>query len=77
MLGHSGELIDLRAAIAPCLLGYGIIGKRLFEDPNTKRGSFSNLTKDGNPYWPWICNYASDDFQEAVRIGQGFACAYI
>ncbi|ORX96720.1 phosphomethylpyrimidine ki [Basidiobolus meristosporus CBS 931.73] len=36
--GHSGGPLDLQVALAPCLLGYGVIGKRLFNDPNTKRG---------------------------------------
>lgn len=36
--GTSGDLLDLRAAMAPCLLGYGEIGLKLFHDPATKRG---------------------------------------
>ncbi|KAL7752953.1 trifunctional hydroxymethylpyrimidine kinase/phosphomethylpyrimidine kinase/thiaminase [Sorochytrium milnesiophthora] len=60
--GMSGDLLDLRTALAPCLLGYGEIGMRLFNDPATKR--------DGNPYWRWIANYAADDFQQACREGR-------
>ncbi|KAI9020628.1 thiamine biosynthesis protein (Thi-4) [Hyaloraphidium curvatum] len=60
--GVSGDRLDLRVALAPCLLGYGVIGKRLAEDPATKR--------DGNPYWEWIEAYAADDYQEACREGR-------
>ncbi|RCH96685.1 hypothetical protein CU098_005292 [Rhizopus stolonifer] len=59
--GASGDLLDLKAAMAPCLVGYGEIGLLLYNDPATKR--------EGNPYWDWICQYASDDFQKAVKIG--------
>lgn len=54
--------------MAPCLLGYGDIGLKLYNDPNTKR--------EGNPYWPWICTYASDDFQQAVKVGKGTMIIY-
>ncbi|KAG1071591.1 hypothetical protein G6F42_026008 [Rhizopus arrhizus] len=54
-------MLDLKAAMAPCLLGYGEIGLKLFNDPETKR--------EGNPYWDWICQYAADDYQQAVISG--------
>ncbi|CAO3646181.1 unnamed protein product [Cunninghamella blakesleeana] len=60
--GACGDQLDLQVAMAPCLLGYGDIGLKLYNDPNTKR--------EGNPYWPWICTYASDDFQQAVKVGK-------
>ncbi|KFX89912.1 hypothetical protein O988_08426 [Pseudogymnoascus sp. VKM F-3808] len=47
--------------MAPCLIGYGVIARRLYDDPLTKR--------DGNIYWKWIENYVADDFAEAVRVG--------
>ncbi|KAI8971122.1 Phosphomethylpyrimidine kinase-domain-containing protein [Pilobolus umbonatus] len=59
--GATGDLLDLKVAMSPCLLGYGEIGLHLFNDPATKR--------EGNPYWKWICQYAADDYQEAVRTG--------
>lgn len=49
--------------MAPCLLGYGMIARRLFDDPKTKR--------EGNVYWNWIENYVADDYVEAVQIGSG------
>ena len=45
-------------------MGYGIIAKRLFDDPQTVRG------KD-NPYFKWIRNYVEDDYRAAVEAGSG------
>ncbi|KAJ3043878.1 hypothetical protein HDV00_003916 [Rhizophlyctis rosea] len=60
--GMSGDRLDLRVAIAPCLFGYGEIGMRLANDPKTKR--------EGNPYWNWISNYGKGEYQAAVRDGE-------
>ncbi|KAJ3145098.1 hypothetical protein HDU86_001150 [Geranomyces michiganensis] len=60
--GMSGDRLDLRVALAPCLLGYGEIGRRLYNDPHTKR--------EDNPYWSWIQNYAKPEFQAAVVEGE-------
>ena len=49
----SGSLAELYAVIAPCLMGYGEIGKRLKD-----KGFVSN-----NPYQIWIDVFASDEFQ--------------
>jgi thiaminase len=49
--------------MAPCLIGYGEIAKRLHADLKTKR--------EGNIYWKWIENYVADDYSEAVRVGSG------
>lgn len=49
----SGSLAELYAAIAPCLMGYGEIGKRI------KAEGFIA----GNPYQPWIDVFSSDEFQ--------------
>lgn len=57
--GLQGDLLDLHVALAPCMVGYGEIGKALDEDPATKR--------TGNPYLPWIEMYASAEFQEAAH----------
>lgn len=43
--GASGDVLDLKAAMAPCLIGYGVIGMKLFNDPNTKKGKlFDSMT---------------------------------
>ncbi|KAH8821525.1 thiamine biosynthesis protein-like protein (Thi-4) [Xylogone sp. PMI_703] len=62
-VGQSEDWIALQIAMAPCLIGYGHIAQRLFNDPETKR--------EGNIYWKWIENYVADDYVEAVRIGSG------
>ena len=49
----SGSLAELYAAIAPCLMGYGEIGKRIKE-----QGFIT-----GNPYQPWLDVFSSDEFQ--------------
>jgi len=58
----TGDLLDLGLAIAPCLIGYGQIGHRLYNDPKTLKG-------DANPYWDWIKNYHESDYQAAVDRG--------
>ena len=55
--GQAGDLLDLHVALAPCVIGYGEIGRRL-ADPAT--------VQDGNPYAAWIEMYAGDAYQEVV-----------
>jgi thiaminase/transcriptional activator TenA len=50
--GVSGDFLDLMAALAPCVLGYGEIGARL--------GASASAA---NPYGEWIAAYASDEYQ--------------
>ncbi len=57
--GHAGDLLDLLVALAPCVVGYGEIGRRLGADPATRR--------DGNPYVSWIDMYSSAEYQEVAR----------
>lgn len=56
--GSAGDLLDLQVALAPCVVGYGEIGRALADDPATKR--------DGNPYSDWIAMYAGEDYQEVT-----------
>ncbi len=50
--GYSGDFLDLMAALAPCVLGYGEIGARL-------------KAEQGAPeYAEWIDTYASPDYQQ-------------
>ena len=57
--GLAGDLLDLRVALAPCVIGYGEIGARLAADPATRTG--------GNPYGPWIAMYAGDEYQALAQ----------
>jgi hydroxymethylpyrimidine/phosphomethylpyrimidine kinase len=61
-IGHQQDFFALQVALLPCLLGYGVIARRLHDDPNTKR--------EGNRYWKWIENYVASDYVEAVRLGR-------
>lgn len=57
--GMQGDLLDLLAALAPCIVGYGEIGLRLSRDPGTRRV--------GNPYAAWIDMYSGEEYQDVVR----------
>ena len=57
--GQAGDLLDLLVVLAPCVVGYGEIGRRLGADPATKR--------DGNPYAGWIETYAAADYQSVAN----------
>ncbi len=53
--GMAGDLLDLRVALAPCIVGYGEIGWAMARDPATRR--------DGNPFADWIATYGGPDYQ--------------
>jgi len=57
--GLAGDALDLHAALAPCVIGYGVIGQALEQDPDTARA--------GNPYAEWIAMYAGAEYQAIVR----------
>jgi thiaminase/transcriptional activator TenA len=57
-VGLSGDILDLMAALMPCIAGYGEIGQNLYSDPAT--------VFDGNPYADWMRNYESDDYLASV-----------
>lgn len=61
-IGQSEDWIGLQMALAPCLLGYGAVGKQLHADAKSVRG-------EGNQYWTWIENYVADDYVQAVTTG--------
>ena len=53
--GHSGDLLDLLAALAPCVLGYGEIGARLGAETG------------GAAYQDWINSYAGGPYQDTCH----------
>jgi thiaminase/transcriptional activator TenA len=57
--GLAGDILDLHVALAPCVIGYAIIGKRLLQDPATRL--------DGNPYRDWMEMYAGEEYQEIAE----------
>ena len=56
--GMAGDILDLHTALSPCVVGYGVIGKALADDPATRR--------QGNPYLSWIEMYSGSDYRELV-----------
>lgn len=53
--GYSGDLLDLLAALAPCVMGYGEIGARLAVEAKSET------------YRDWINTYAGDEYQASCR----------
>ncbi len=53
--GYSGDLLDLLAALAPCVMGYGEIGSRLASEATSET------------YRDWIDTYAGPDYQGACQ----------
>ncbi len=55
--GMAGDILDLYVALAPCVVGYGEIGRAL--------ASGGGL--DGNPYAEWIEMYAGGEYGEVME----------
>lgn len=53
--GYSGDFLDLLAALAPCVLGYGEIGARLKAEAGA------------TPYRDWIETYGGEGYQQLCR----------
>ena len=53
--GHSGDFLDLMAALAPCIFGYGEIGLRLESEKSSDR------------YGDWIKTYAGREYQDGCK----------
>lgn len=53
--GMAGDVLDLYAALAPCVIGYGEIGARL-------KAAAGEALAD-NPYRKWIEMYGGDEYQ--------------
>lgn len=55
--GLRGDLLDLHVALAPCIVGYGEIGRLLSRTEPVA----------GNPYQSWIDMYAGDEYQGVAQ----------
>ncbi|WP_395490682.1 thiaminase II [Cedecea davisae] len=58
-IGHSGDALDLLAALMPCVAGYAEIGLNLLHSPAT--------VMEGNPYASWIRNYGDEGYLAGVQ----------
>ncbi len=56
--GNAGDLLDLQAALVPCVVGYAEVARWLAAQPSTKL--------DGNPYRAWIEMYGGADYQNVA-----------
>lgn len=54
--GLQGDFLDLMAALAPCVMGYGEIGLRLAQ----KKAA-------DTPYTEWIATYADPEYQDVCK----------
>jgi len=63
--GHSGDLLDLLAALAPCVMGYGEIGARLLVEANE------------TPYRDWIETYGGEEYQQVCQSVGGLIDAAV
>ena len=52
--GSAGDVLDLEVALAPCTIGYGMIGRATRND--------RRLKTEGNPYMPWIEMYSGEEY---------------
>jgi thiaminase/transcriptional activator TenA len=57
--GVRGDLLALKVALSPCVIGYAEISSRL--------AKHSNGMSDRNPYKVWIAEYAGDAYQAVAR----------
>ncbi len=85
-VGMRGDVLGLYVALAPCLIGYGVVAERLAamarlsEEQNGGDGEGGNggeekqvankVRREGNRYWKWVENYTAEDYREAVVKGK-------
>lgn len=60
--GASGDLLDLHVALAPCVVGYAEIGRRLAPAGVDALGE--------HPYRDWIGEYAGETYQEVAAAAR-------
>jgi thiaminase/transcriptional activator TenA len=54
--GNRGDLLDLMTALAPCVVGYAEIGRKLSESPT--------IDLERNPFKSWIDMYSGETYQK-------------
>ncbi|KAF7192336.1 putative hydroxymethylpyrimidine/phosphomethylpyrimidine kinase 2 [Pseudocercospora fuligena] len=62
-IGQSEDWLALQISLLPCLLGYGMIARRL------KKMQETNPPETPNRYLTWINNYVAEDYTAAVKKG--------
>lgn len=64
-IGQSEDWLALQISLLPCLLGYGLIARRLQGLQKT------DPSKQPNKYTTWINNYVAEDYTQAMDKGCG------
>lgn len=57
--GMRGDLLALKVALSPCVIGYAEIASRL--------ATYPGALADRNPYAVWISEYASEAYQDVAK----------
>ena len=57
--GVAGDRLDLEVSLAPCIIGYAVIGAERMADPGTRL--------DGNRYREWLEMYAGAEYQKLAH----------
>ncbi len=70
-VGHTYSWFDLKVALSPCLLGYGVAADNIVKDQEM------NSKKSENRYWRWIEQYTAIDYLEASAIGKETLEVYV
>ena len=60
--GMRGDLLALKVALSPCVIGYAEIANRL--------ATYPGALADRNPYAVWISEYASEAYQEVAASAE-------
>jgi thiaminase (transcriptional activator TenA) len=60
--GMRGDLLSLKVALAPCVIGYAEIATRLAPHPHAAAAT--------NPYRSWIAEYAGSPYQDVAAKAQ-------
>ncbi|KAK6506240.1 hypothetical protein TWF506_011159 [Arthrobotrys conoides] len=61
-IGHSGDIAALMVSLISCSVGYQVAAK------NREKEDSSVRTSEGNPFWKWIEEYASDKYAEETQV---------
>ncbi|WP_152047475.1 TenA family protein [Aureimonas psammosilenae] len=59
--GMAGDLLDLRVALAPCVIGYGEIARAIAPEAGRH---------PGHPQGDWVAEYAGEAYQDVARAAR-------
>ena len=68
-VASSGDFVDMLVALSSCAVGYGYIGREIYEKLGEK--GLAN-----HPYEAWIRTYAGVEFQSEIKEFENFVNAY-